>query len=120
MSGPILWHWTCEHAAEGIRRQGVVVPHGGWSWWTDITQADGRTRRALGLTSETLDCDRMAYRFRAADIDDIMPWRGFVTARDLTRSYVTALESAPGAQPWHWWVATVDVPIRSVRRMVSA
>ncbi len=114
-----LFHFTCEdHGAPGIREDGVIRPSPLYvldigltprmyvAWLTDLP--DPR-RYQVGLTSQSLTCDRMAVRFEA-DVDaerwrrfarrhrDVLPgwWR-----RDLERF----------GDPWHWFVSTEPVPV---------
>lgn len=106
-----LFHYTCQHAALGIRSTGKVQPQpqpvleGAFlSWWTDL---DVPHREALGLTSLTLKCDRTECRFEAADTSQITRW---TAVRHLPRG-AAALERAPGAMPAHWWIAGKPVPV---------
>lgn len=112
-----LWHYTCDHGHEQIERAAPahVVPaaalspqiHHGPSilaWFTDL---DSPIRDALGLTSQILSCDRTAHRYRVTDGYSIVPW---VEVRRLWL-WADELESAPGAMPRHWFVASVPVPV---------
>jgi hypothetical protein len=61
-----LYHYCCSHSLEGIRKDGFLRP---WRqvalgdvplvWLTDLEVPD---RKALGLTSDLLDCDRLEHR----------------------------------------------------------
>jgi len=109
-----LFHWTCEHGADAIRRDGMVVkPHLGLSWWTDMDKADRHTRAACVLTSNTIKCDRMQYRCRAVSFGLLIPWSAY--AVDADPAFVETLEQVPGADPSRWWVASEPVPVSSVR-----
>ena len=110
-----LYHWTCEHRAPGIRKDGFVTPHMGIAWWTDLAVPGGRTRKAVGLTSNTLACDRMQYRCEAREVTDIIRWRDY--AREREQEWVKELEASPWVKPDHWWVSLTDIPVRSVRRI---
>lgn len=112
-SPTVLYHWTCSHGAEAIRRDGAVKPHLGLSWWSDLNQRGRKTRAALGLTSLTLKCDRMEYRCIASDVGLLTPWDVF--ANTANPAFVEGLEMADGSKPEHWWVASEWVPVRSVR-----
>lgn len=115
MSGGVLWHYTCDHGRAGIdATEGFVVPAryqtdkvaggpGEYAWFTDLATP---ARDALGLTSQILHCDRTAHRYRVTDATDVVPWT------EVRRQWLWAeeLESAPGARPRHWFVATVAVP----------
>lgn len=101
-----LYHYTCDHGAEGIERDGQIVPnkHTGVAWFTDLPTPDVAK---LGLTSHMLKCDRTAHRFRVTKLFGIYAfaevWRGD--------------EMLPG-DPFHWWVAFTPVP--AVRDEVRA
>jgi hypothetical protein len=111
-----LWHYTCDHGATGIRRDGFIRPNpnpflgAALAWFTDLNPPD---REALGLTSTMLHCDRLAHSFEV-DSEAVQPW--IEARRDLLRTakkFVLTLESAPGAMPAHWYVSTVPVPVVS-------
>ncbi len=121
-----LWHYTCTHGRSGIGRAGLLKPperlqpgyrqrlpgHMAWMsrtvWATDLDCPDPD---ALGLTSWTLGCDRSAFRYRVLTTDAFMPW--LQLAQHLPAEGVQALESAPGAQPERWWVASGHaIPVR--------
>lgn len=111
-----LWHYTCEHGALALGNTGTLFPAAGqldqapplpidalplllMVWATDM---DPPHREALGLTSHTMDCDRMAYRYRVH--------RRFFRHWGRVRSslpapLVDSLELAPGALPAYWWVS---------------
>lgn len=109
------FHWTCAHGAAAIRRDGMTVkPHMGVSWWTNMDKPDRHTRAACVLTSNSLDCDRMQYRCRAASTLLLMPWNAFKVGLDP--DYIEMLEGPFGAKPDRWWVATERVIVNSVRR----
>ena len=113
-----LYHYTCDHAAPLIRESGTVLslaalnaggrpgmpPWGMFSWFTDLDTPD---RNGLGLTSNILDCDRTAHRFTVADATEVEQWVNI----HWSHPWGSVLESAPGALPMHWWVATEPVPV---------
>ena len=107
----ILFHYTCDHGAEGIRRSGVLRPNPQallprpLVWLTDLAEPH---RDALGLTSLILSCDRTAHRFRV-DTTAAMWWPHY--ARTVPPWAREALDGEPGAMPAHWWVVDVPVPI---------
>lgn len=107
-----LYHFTCQHSRPGILASGVLTPHSHpWLpeplvWLTDLEQA---WRAELGLTSHTLGCDRTEYRFQAADTRTAIRW--LVYRHSVPLRAASALESAPGVMPAHWWVSKVPVPI---------
>lgn len=104
-----LYHYTCEHAALDIGERGTLRPHLGLIWLTDL---DVPMRDALGLTSNTLACDRTAFRYRVLDDTPCMWWIGWSRLRQESwRPWVAELEAAPGVRPVHWWVSTAPVPV---------
>jgi hypothetical protein len=114
MTGVNLWHYTCDHGHAAI--EDVVVPAcwqrpdldgtpGTYAWFTDLAEP---IRDALGLTSNMLDCDRTAHRYRVLDASPIVPW---VRVRRSWPSWVDLLESAPGARPMHWFVSPGPVDV---------
>lgn len=106
-----LFHYTCDHGHGGIRRLGLVRPN--WhpllgeqlAWFTDLSEPDAL---ALGLTSETLDCDRTSFRFEVAAVADCEPWCRY--ARRLPRVVRDEMECPPGL-PRHWWVSRKPIPV---------
>lgn len=112
---PRLYHYTCEHSAPDILRDGFLEPHGlpglpPVVWLTDL---DAPVVEALGLTSIMLRCDRTAWRFEVdralVDPDMIHRWVG--VRRQFPPDYVTGLEEADGAMPMHWWLSFDRVPV---------
>jgi hypothetical protein len=117
----ILYHYTCGHSYQGIKRDGKLKgnPHpyirtlGPLIWLTDLDAPD---RAALGLTSLTLQCDRTQFR-AVVEVDllldeDVVHWPQF--ARRLQRSTREMFESDPGVRPMHWYVALQPFPVRSL------
>lgn len=113
-----LYHYTCGHRVDGIRRSGKLEPNaqptlGGLHlvWLTDLAEPDVY---GLGLTSHILKCRRTEYR---AVVDaDAVHWPAF--ARQLRRSGTDAqrwgvedLESATLALPMHWWVSPRPIAV---------
>lgn len=107
---PILYHYTCDHGAAGIRATGEIRPlqhpllHAPLVWLTDL---DPPIPAALGLTSLILHCDRTEHSF-AVETDSAVWWPRY--ARRVPRDAREALESAPGVMPAHWWVS--EEPLR--------
>jgi hypothetical protein len=103
----ILFHFTCSHGAEAIEREHRLRPNRHpWLpepllWLTDLV--DPPNRDSLGLTSHTLRCDRMAYRFAVDTTAE--RWGTYAHRIGLPRITRDELEGAPGALPGHWWVA---------------
>jgi hypothetical protein len=102
-----LFHYTCDHRIEAIRRDGQLVPN--WHpllgeelvWMTSATAS----REALGLTSHSLSCDRMAHRLVVPEPVKALPWHEVVPF--LPRAGVMALQSARGIRTQTWWVSSV-------------
>lgn len=100
-----LYHYTCEHGAKGITRRGMIrpashplVPDCRIVWLTDMAPPD---RDALGLTSDTLTCDRLAFRY-LVDADDAESWATFAqrfAVPFLARAYLEMYR-----RPQHWYV----------------
>jgi hypothetical protein len=106
-----LWHFTCDHGHRALGARGLLKPNvhvlmpalGAVVWLT----TDGAPHRDdVGLTSTTLRCDRMAYRYRVTEEKPpVVPW---ATARTLVDPQVVAdLESY--AEPSTWWLAMAPV-----------
>ena len=108
-----LYHWTCTEGAAGIRGDGLVRPFPqpalpgcpALAWFTDLPFRTPSTRRALGLTSQTLACDRMSRRFIVAHPERLIPWEEWADEHGAAEW----ADLAPGL-PAHWWVA--DRPTR--------
>jgi hypothetical protein len=98
-----LYHWTCTEGAAGIRGDirgdGLVRP------FPDLPFRTPSTRRALGLTSQTLACDRMSRRFIVAHPERLISWEEWAAEHGAAEW----ADLAPGL-PAHWWVA--DRPTR--------
>ena len=115
-----LYHFTCQHGAEGIRDDGVVIPVAHlrrrepglpevlvpWAEFVWFTDLDLPLRDCLGLTSYMLRCDRTEHRFRALSGSELVPW---MTVRKRY-PWRVALE-VPGTRPVHWYVSTEPVPV---------
>ena len=119
-----LYHFTCHHKAEQIGAMlGSIQPHRqpvlldlSLSWFTSMP---GAGRAALGLTSKTLECDRMEALYEVEPDDErfVMPWAdlkrldGFAPLIDASRR----LEAVRGTRPSLWWVSLQPVRARRVR-----
>lgn len=117
-----LWHYTCDHGFDAIGDHGYVLPvadlrprhyrlqqlpQAHFSWFTDLAVPQ---QHALGLTSYTLGCDRTRYRYRVTDPENL--WRWTYARRQLGPApWIADLEEAPGAEPDHWWIADLPVPV---------
>lgn len=94
-----LWHYTCEHGSRGINAERCIRPGiGGYVWLTDLPPSTRRLRKALGLTSHTLACDRMAHAF-TVDVEDPIPFKVLDLSPNMVRGLVL-----PGARPANWYV----------------
>lgn len=124
---PELWHWTCVHSAEEIGQAGWLLPislrapelvadfHPLAVWMADLvwlTDDPGATRGDLGLTSETLGCDRMAHRYRVTEAGAAARWLEVLRAGTLAvpRIARTQLHAWP-AQPGSWWISREPVAV---------
>ncbi|MEU8199507.1 hypothetical protein AB0C10_37560 [Microbispora amethystogenes] len=106
----MLWHYTCDHGAAGIQREGIIRPNlhpllgVPVAWFTDLDPAH---RFEIGLTSDRLACDRMAHRFATAD--RLVWWP--LAARSLRVPAPVRAELETGRLPAHWWVSLTEVAI---------
>lgn len=66
-------------------------------------------REALGLTSHTLDCDRLEVCYRVLTPGRCTWWP--LWARELPRAVREQVEGSRGARPAHWWVAEGPVMV---------
>ena len=116
-----FYHFTCDHGAEGIRRDGELRPQSPWPvfamgvatrleharpvvWLTDDPAPD---RAAVGLTSVTLNCDRMAHRF---EVDArVWRWADWAAVRGANPEYLMVL--GWGREPWRWFVSEKPLPV---------
>jgi hypothetical protein len=114
-----LFHFTCAHSVNGIRRTNRLEPNVhpllgrlALVWLTDMEEPD---IYGLGLTSHLIRCRRTEYR---VSVDtEALHWPDL--ARTLRRTTsdrqvlagVESLESATGARPMHWWVSLASVPV---------
>lgn len=127
-----LFHYTCLHAAPLIDADGYLRPwpdaearrHPGLAGWplpvglVWLTDLDTPLRDALGLTTETIGCDRTRFRFTVIDLTHCQPWTAY--ARDLPRHARLRLETvAPGLLPAHWWVSLSVVPVTGCGELLT-
>ena len=111
----ILHHFTCRDSAASIRRTGLIVPNPSPMlpsvpavvWLTDLPTAN---RKALGLESTILNCDRTEVRF-TLDVD-AEPWREFIEQYEIPRQLRRALER--NRKPEHWFVTTQTLRLTAV------
>jgi hypothetical protein len=119
-AAPALFHFTCDHFWLDILAVGALVGHrhplfptlGPVVWFTTEREPD---RYRVGLTSDTLTCDRMAHRFRVTEDRDCLPW---IDVRELMlaawqpgfdRKTLHAFEF--GRAPHTWWLSPSPVPV---------
>lgn len=110
-----LYHYTCAHAALGLGRRGVLRPNPQpfldglpMVWLTDLEEPD---RVGLGLSSDTLRCDRTEYRYRVTHSPGAaVPWRVFAEEWHIDRTVRATLEL--GRRARHWWVSVLPVEVR--------
>jgi hypothetical protein len=99
-----LYHFTCHHGHDGITKTGILVPGlhplmrylGPLLWLTDLPDP---TAESVGLTSEWITCDRLAYRY-SVRTRSAVPWSR--VRKKVKGEVVATLESF--VQPEHWWV----------------
>src|SRR5947209_2997091 len=103
----ILYHFTCAHGAKAIGKRGHLRPNPNAFfgvpavvWLTDQAQPQ---RDAVGLTSVTLPCDRLAYRYRTEN-GPAVRWDDWKRTHVPTRT-IEVLESYAEDGPRHWWVS---------------
>jgi hypothetical protein len=109
-----LYHYTCRDGFEQITKAGFIRPtmHPYLSravvWLTDLDTTD---RRALGLTSYSLSCDRMEYRFEV-DEELAVHWpKFFASLPKEVRASAVELCYADGVRPSHWFVSEKAIPV---------
>lgn len=107
-----IWHYTCDHGAPRIRRDGIVKPNHHpllgveLSWFTDLERSH---RHEAGLTSSYIRCDRMAHRFAVREEAELTWWPHAARALAVPREARDGLEG--GRLPAHWWVAFAPVAV---------
>lgn len=107
MTQLLLYHYTCDYGRKGITEDQALrgnphpfLPDAGPIIW--LTDLDAPDVAALGLTGQTISCDRTRYRF-VVETDRALHWPR--AARVLcTPAVRRAFDWAPGAMPMHWWV----------------
>ena len=113
----ILYHFTCAHGDAGIQRDGYIKPMSNREiripepvvWLSSSASAQ---RRALGLTSHTLKCDRMEHLYRV-NTADAVPWSNYRLG--LSRFAVMQLEAVTGTRPMLWWLS--ETPLSDIERI---
>lgn len=100
-----LWHFTCGHGYRAIGKRGILKPNphpllpelGPVVW---LTVHPMPSRDAVGLSSRTLRCDRMAYRYRVR-LQQPVHWPD---VRDRAKPEILRDLEAYG-EPETWWLA---------------
>lgn len=129
----VLWHYTCDHGREALGDAGLLLspyeqgvdPQRFPRWARDLaylvwlTDLETPFVSALGLTKETLDCDRTRHRYQ---VSGGVTWKWLDVRRVLQPRLVAELEQAPGACPGNWWVARgpLHVAYNPIRAVASA
>lgn len=109
-----LYHYTCSHAAEGIREAGgLLIPQyqpllttRDLVWLTDLERLDRPQQVGFNAAGKGVltDCDRTEFRFIIPEPVDITPWE---TARRWYRPTIAAMleQKRRGGSPEHWFVS---------------
>lgn len=113
------FHRTCEHSVAGIEEAGLLRPKPhpflGNIPLVWLTSQRGATRAMLGLTSHTLDCDRMAHLYRVLPEDhERIDWWGDVCRDSRMVPYlpgIRRLQAARGTRPGLWGVTPFEVHV---------
>lgn len=112
----VLYHYTCGHGLRGITADRALTPNPHpllghpLVWLTDLPTPD---RHALGLTSDTLLCDRTEHRADVIPGPDVQWWPHWAHKARIPGLIREILEGG-GGQPTHWWVASVNVSVLAV------
>lgn len=114
-----LWHFCCRHSAKAIGRYGLVRPMVGHPflggarlvWFT----TDRRPKReAVGLTMETIRCDRMECCYEVTDAHGCEPFNDWIRDRDHLHESANYWLMGPDQRPETWWVSESAVPVRRI------
>lgn len=134
MTANRLYHFTCSHAIAGIRRVGALLPLIEWRDLDRVRQREGYcpsglagapavvwltheprpNRDAVGLTSHSLDCDRMEWRCEVLR-NGAVRWTEFATRHGATPEFLANL-CEDDADPALWWVVTRPTLVRRIVR----
>lgn len=118
------WHYTCDHAQSQIGDHGTLLPLGKqrpglWLidhtktdallyslvWLTDLPEPD---ITGLGLTSQTLSCERWRHRYRVADDRPVI---AFPHMQHMFTPQAQMDLLHHGARPEHWYVSFRPIPV---------
>lgn len=99
-----LFHFTCQHGYEGIEEAQSIRPNphpwmkalGPVIWLTDLEQPDAFE---VGLTSQTLSCDRLKHRYEVTT-QNTHKWTDL--RYKVHSTLVEELESL--GKPEHWFL----------------
>ena len=111
-----LYHRTCEHRIGEILEAGELRPNPhpilGYSfiWLTSLPSA---TREQLGLSSHSLECDRMTHLLKIEDGAGIIPWNAI--RNHMPVDAVRQLEASKGSLPACWWVGAQPLKFEVVQ-----
>lgn len=111
-----LYHYTCSHSRAKILLDGILKPnersYRRLLWLTDLEVPHVQ---GLGLTSFMLRCDRTEWRV-TVNTEIAERWTEYAHRMRVEWPIRQVLDGVPGAQPLHWWVSEVDIPITVVER----
>ncbi len=113
-----LYHYCCSCSRRRITDRGFLRPSDGAAlfgvelvWLADQAVPD---REGLGLTSNTLRCDRLEHQYIVnVRPDEVHRWLTSDVRRSLTFNLLNIHEFEEGRAPETWWIATK--PIFAVR-----
>lgn len=117
------WHRTCDHRAPKIEADGFLLrpqPHpmlGNLSLvW--LSSSPNATRAMLGLSSNTLECDRMSYLYRVTPEDEgkVAWWGDIVRTGEMVPYLAGArrLMAVRGTRPGMWGIASEPIRVERV------
>jgi len=114
----VFFHFCCDHSAALIRAEGIVKPMVGHPylggarlvWLTDLAEPG---RDELGLTSETLSCDRTKWRVTVRG--EAVWWPTWAHRHKIGLSVRGLLESY--GQPRRWWVSEQPLSVLGIERV---
>jgi len=114
-----LWHFTCRHSARQIQRTALRPllmpqpqhPATGLPRLLWLTALPAPDREATGLTSHTLRCDRMEFRYLALRTAGCVPWLASPFRELASPGWLAGIEAFPH-DPENWFVTDRPVPAR--------
>lgn len=124
-----LFHYTCDHGAAAVERDGLVVPSPLRSPASTPSGVDGAalvwltdratpSADALGLTSLIVDCDRTRWRV-SVHAPAAVPWLEWAD-RHRVRALYRMLLTARGGEWRRWWVSEEPAVVLAVERSQEA